>query len=155
MSKPTESSKSKLIKLKKQNQISKLTDARIITKNLVYVIGLSSKLASRDLLLKKEYFGQYGNITKLIVNKNKAYNPNGPKGPSYSAYITFSTHQESSIAILSIDNSIVDDHILRASYGTTKYCTIFLKNNECTNKDCLYLHRLADENEIISRVIIN
>lgn len=120
MSKIDESSKSKIVKMKKATQISKLIDARIITKNLVYVIGLSSKLANKDLLLKKDYFSQYGNITKMIVNKNKAYNPNGPKGPSYSAYITYSTAQEASIAILAIDNAIVDDHVLRASFGTTK-----------------------------------
>src|SRR5574343_1898016 len=120
MSRIDESSKSKIVKMKKQNQISKLIDARIITKNLIYVIGLSSKIANKELLMKGEYYGQYGNITKMIVNKNKAYNPNGPKGPSYSAYITFSTAQEASICILSIDNTIVDEHVLRASFGTTK-----------------------------------
>lgn len=56
------------------------------------------------------------------------------------------------MAILSIDNIEVDDHILRASFGTTKYCTFFLKNLDCPNKDCLYLHYLADDNDIIQRV---
>ncbi len=104
------------------------------------------------MLLKPEYFAQYGTVTKIVVNKNKAYNPNGPNGPSYSAYITYSTHQESSIAILTIDNTIVDDHLLRASFGTTKYCTYYLKGLECPNKDCLYLHFLADPKDIVNRV---
>src|SRR5574343_888109 len=117
MSRIDESSKSKIVKMKKQNQISKLIDARIINKNLIYVIGLSSKIANKELLMKREYYGQYGNITKMIVNKNKAYNPNGPKGPSYSAYITFSTPQEASLAILATDNCVIDDHLLRASFG--------------------------------------
>jgi len=102
---------------------------------------------------KFEYFGQYGTILKIVVNKTKAYNPNGPNGPSYSAYISYNTSQEASIAILAIDNIEIDDHILRASYGTTKYCTFFLKNCDCPNKDCLYLHYLADENDIVNRVI--
>lgn len=104
---------------------------------------------------KFEYFGQYGKITKLVVNKNKVYNPNGANGPSYSAYITYSTPEEASIAILSLDNAIVESHLLRASYGTTKYCSNFLRGTECFNKDCLYLHYYANEDEILDRVSFN
>jgi CCR4-NOT transcription complex subunit 4 len=89
------------------------------------------------------------------VNKTKAYNPNGPNGPSYSAYISYSSYQDASVAILAIDNIEVDDHLLRASYGTTKYCTFFLKNLDCPNKDCLYLHYLADDSDIINRDDMN
>jgi CCR4-NOT transcription complex subunit 4 len=99
---------------------TELSEARIITKNLVYVIGLSSRIASREILQSKEYFGLYGTITKTVVNKNKAYNSNNPKGPSFSAYITYSKPYEASIAILSLDNIIIDDHLIRASFGTTK-----------------------------------
>lgn len=68
-----------------------------------------------------EFFGQYGRISKLVVNKNKVYNTNGPNGPSYSVHVTYSTKEEASLAILSLDNTIVDNHLIRASYGTTKY----------------------------------
>lgn len=37
---------------------------------------------------------------------------------------------------------------MRASFGTTKYCNFFLKNTECPNKECLYLHSLANDNNI-------
>ncbi len=117
-------SESKLTKLKSTKKpvlnFSEMADARIITKNLVYVIGLSSKIASKEILQSKEHFGQYGTIIKTVVNKNKAYNSNNPKGPSFSAYITYSKPYEASIAILSLDNVIVDDHLIRASFGTTK-----------------------------------
>ena len=132
-----------------------LTESRIITKNLVYVIGLSSSIANKDTLLKPEYFGQYGTIIKIVVNKSKAYNQNSPYGPSYSAYVTFSRPSEASIAILSLDETMVDNHLIRASFGTTKYCSFFLKGVECTNKDCLFLHYLADENDIIKRGDLN
>lgn len=46
-----------------------------------------------------EYFGQYGKINKLVVNRNMPYNPNNQKGPSYSAYITYSNEREASLAI--------------------------------------------------------
>jgi CCR4-NOT transcription complex subunit 4 len=105
---------------KNSMDLTELSEARIITKNLVYVIGLSSKIANKDILYKKEYFGQYGTIVKIVVNKNKAYNQNNPKGPSFSAYITYSKPMEASIAILALDNIEIDDHLIRASFGTTK-----------------------------------
>ena len=131
--------------------IEELTDARIITKNLVYIIGLSSNIANKEKLNKYEFLGQYGSIVKIVVNKNKAYNQNSIHGPSYSAYVTFSKPSEASIAILSLDDKMIDNHLIRASFGTTKYCSYFLKGIECNNKDCLFLHKLADENDIIKR----
>ena len=132
-----------------------LSEFRIITKNLVYVIGLSSSLANKEKLIKYEYFGQYGTIVKIVVNKNKAYNKNSPHGPTYSAYVTYSKPNEASIAILSLDETSIDDHLIRASFGTTKYCSYFLNGCECNNKDCVFLHYYADENEIIKRGELN
>ena len=46
------------------------------------------------------YFGQYGKISKIVVNKTNIYNPKGPNGPSLSAYITYSNEKDASVAIL-------------------------------------------------------
>ena len=135
---------------------SSLIQSRIIQKNLVYLIGLSSDLIKIEQKLKAyEYFGQYGKIIKLVINKNKTYNSNGPNGPSYTCFITYSSEAESSLAILSMDNCTIDNHEIKANYGTTKYCLNFLKNAECKNKDCIYLHKLANEKDIVSREIMN
>ena len=142
------------------NQMQDMTSAyiksRIIQKNLVYLIGLSAELVKIESKLKSfEYFGQYGKIVKLVINKNKVYNSNGANGPSYICFVTYSTVAESSLAILSLDDTIIDNHQLKANYGTTKYCLNFLKNWECKNKDCIYLHKLADKKDIVSREIMN
>ena len=135
---------------------SSLIQSRIIQKNLVYLIGLSSDLIKIDQKLKSyEYFGQYGKIVKLVINKNKTYNSNGPNGPSYTCFITYSSESESSLAILSMDNCAIDNHEIKANYGTTKYCLNFLKNADCKNKDCIYLHKLADKRDIVSREQMN
>ena len=135
---------------------SSLIQSRIIQKNLVYLIGLSSSLIKIEEKLKAyEYFGQYGKIVKLVVNKKKIYNLNGPNGPSYTCFITYSSEDESSLAILSMDNCTIDNHQIKANYGTTKYCLNFLKNLECRNKDCIYLHKFADEKDIVSREQMN
>ncbi len=140
-----------------QNKLENIEQSktRIITKNLVYVIGLSQNISKKELLLKNEYFGQYGTIIKLVINKKKAYNLNNPNGPSYSAYITYSKPNEASIAILALDNIIIDNHLIRASFGTTKYCQYYLKGEECNSKDCLYLHHKACDNDIIKREDLN
>ena len=138
------------------SEIRNLENSRIIQKNLVYIIGLSLNLIKKDSLLKNyEFFGQYGKITKFVINKNKTYNSNNPNGPSYSCYVTYSNDSESSLAILALDNAIIDNHIIKASYGTTKYCLNFLKNSKCLNKDCLFLHKFANEEDIISKDELN
>jgi len=128
---------------------------RIITKNLVYMIGISDSISDISILSKYEYLGQYGKIIKIVINKKKAYNLNNKFGPSFSAYITYSKPEEASIAILSLDNHVVDKHLIRASFGTTKYCQFYLKGMECTNKDCVYLHKKARQEDIINRDELN
>ena len=135
---------------------TKMQKLRITQKNLVYLIGFSKDLAFNETLLSSfEYLGQYGHIIKLKVNKNKIYNTNNPNGPSYSCHVTFSSPSESSLAILSLDNIIFENHIFKASYGTTKYCSNFLYGNMCNNKDCLYLHYFADVKDVINKDDVN
>ena len=83
----------------KRLNLSELFNVRVIQRNLVYVIGLAPEISSSQELSKEDYFGQYGNITKIIVNKDKPFHPKSPQGPTYSAYITYSTDREASLAI--------------------------------------------------------
>ena len=127
------------------------SSSRIIAKNLVYIIGLSESIADKNILSKYEYLGQYGKILKIIINKKKVYNKNIKYGPTYSAYITYNDPKEASIAILSIDKIIVDNYLIRASFGTTKYCQYYLEKNKCINKNCVYLHKKANPEDIIKK----
>ena len=34
--------------------------------------------------------------------------------------------------------------MVRACFGTTKYCNAFLKGVPCNNTDCLYLHTVGE-----------
>jgi CCR4-NOT transcription complex subunit 4 len=106
----------------------------------------------KQILSRPEYFGQYGKILKMVVNKDKPFNPRGLNGPTYSAYITFSNDREASLAILAIDGFTLQDNIIKSSYGTTKYCTFFMRDQVCNNSDCLYLHARANIADIITKV---
>jgi CCR4-NOT transcription complex subunit 4 len=48
-----------------------------------------------QLLKKMEFFGQYGEIKKLIIINSNNFSP-----PSHAAYVTFSHEKEASLAIL-------------------------------------------------------
>jgi RING/Ubox like zinc-binding domain len=68
---------------KKQQEASQrkhLTNVRVIQRNLVYMTNLPMSIAKEEMLRKKEYFGQYGKIIKIVVNKNNLYNVNHPQG---------------------------------------------------------------------------
>ena len=121
---------------------------RIIQKNLVHFLGFPDSIFDENILSSKEYFGQFGKITKIMISSK---NDEISKKKSNSAYITFSNKEEASYAILSVDSIIIEGNLVRAFFGTTKYCIHFLNNIECYNKDkCMFLHYFANKNDIIN-----
>ncbi len=96
---PPKGSNKILISSLSKEKIKKLANLRVIQKTLVYVIGIAPEIAHEDILKSLEYFGQYGDLVKVVVNTNNVYNATRG-GPSYSAYLTFSHPRESAIAIL-------------------------------------------------------
>ena len=130
----------------KENQIY-LSKLRIIQKNLVHFQGFPDNIADKNLLAEKEYFGQYGNILKIVVVSK--YDEVSKK-KSKSAYITFSSNEEAAYAILAVDSIEIDGQIVRAFFGTSKYCVHFLNNEECFNKEkCMFIHELADNDDVL------
>ena len=85
---------------------------------------------------------KFGRVVKIVINRTPYGNPHNP---SYGAYITYVNKEAALACVRAIDNSVFDDRVMRASLGTTKYCSNFLRNQPCTNKDCLYLHEKGDE----------
>ncbi|XP_051545865.1 CCR4-NOT transcription complex subunit 4 isoform X3 [Myxocyprinus asiaticus] len=99
--------------------------------------------ACRKVLKRPEYFGKFGKIHKVVINNSTSYA--GSQGPSASAYVTYIRSEDALRAIQCVNNVIVDGRTLKASLGTTKYCSYFLKSMQCPKPDCMYLHELGDE----------
>lgn len=127
----------------KKNDISSV---RVIQRTLVYVIGIPQKYANEDILKSTEFFGQFGVIKKLVVNK-KLYNLDS----TVSAYVTYKTEKEAYEAIAETDESILDNKVIKSTYGTTKYCAFYLKNTVCQNYDCMYLHSNRETKDAITK----
>ncbi|XP_052436309.1 CCR4-NOT transcription complex subunit 4 [Carassius gibelio] len=120
-----------------------LSSVRVVQRNLVFVVGLSQRLADPEVLKRPEYFGKFGKIHKVVINNSTSYA--GSQGPSASAYVTYIRSEDALRAIQCVNNVVVDGRTLKASLGTTKYCSYFLKSTQCPKPDCMYLHELGDE----------
>ncbi|KAJ6160679.1 hypothetical protein N7470_004075 [Penicillium chermesinum] len=129
-----------------------LAGVRVVQKNLVYVIGLNPTIRDESQLLQtlrgKEYFGQYGDIEKIVVSKAK---PGGNQHQGIGVYVTFSRKADAATCIAAVDGSPNGDRVLRAQYGTTKYCSSFLRNEQCNNRNCTFLHETGEDSESYSR----
>ena len=128
-----------------KEDISRLSKCRIIQKNLVHFYGfpdylykkeilISSEyfpdyLYKKEILISSEYFGQYGVVSKIVLvsKEDKLSNKN-----HNSAYITFLTKEQAAYSILAVDSIKINGQLVRAFFGTSKYCSHFLNNRECT-----------------------
>ncbi|KAI9800931.1 MAG: transcriptional repressor general negative regulator of transcription subunit 4 [Piccolia ochrophora] len=128
-----------------------LSGLRVVQKNLVYVTGLTPRIREEDLLHTlrgDQYFGQYGKIVKIVVSKSK--DP-GLGNQPLGVYVTFARKQDAETCIAAVDGSDNGGRTLRAQFGTTKYCSAYLRNEPCTNKNCMFLHEPGEEKDSFTR----
>lgn len=122
---------------------TQLANMRVIRRNLVYAVGLPPNIASEEQLRRPEFFGQYGKIAKIVINRSQTTAGGDSRRASASAYVTL-VHKEDTLAcILALDGFYMDGRNIRSSYGTSKYCSAFIKNVRCNNPECTYLHQMG------------
>ncbi|EFE38152.1 hypothetical protein TRV_07199 [Trichophyton verrucosum HKI 0517] len=91
-----------------------LAGVRVVQKNLVYVIGLNPTIRDENLLLQTlrgdQYFGQYGDIDKIVLSKAK---PGGNPNQGIGVYVTFARKIDAATCIAAVDGSPNGDRVLR------------------------------------------
>lgn len=130
-----------------------LSGLRVVQKNLVYVVGISPGIPEQEILSTlrgEKYFGQYGKIVKIVVS-NKKQGDSSSNNQSLGVYVTFARKEDAARCIAAVNGSQNGDRILRAQLGTTKYCSAYLRNENCTNKNCMFLHEPGDNDDSYSR----
>ncbi|KAL7913352.1 hypothetical protein GGI35DRAFT_477143 [Trichoderma velutinum] len=128
-----------------------LIGVRVVQKNLVYITGLAPTVREDELLKtlrKPEFFGQYGVIQKISISNRKS---SDGQHHSLGIYVTFEKPDEATRCIQAVHGSQNGDRILKAQYGTTKYCSAWLKNEKCNNPGCMFLHEQGDEEDSYTR----
>lgn len=127
-----------------------LSGMRVIQKNLVYVIGLNPNIPTEELhhtLRSDSFFGQYGKIQKIVVNRRNNSNGN----PGIGVYVTFARKEDAAKCIRDVDGSLHEGKYLKAAYGTTKYCSSYLRGQTCPNPNCMFLHEPGEEADSYNR----
>ncbi|OTB14502.1 hypothetical protein K445DRAFT_131817 [Daldinia sp. EC12] len=128
-----------------------LQGVRVVQKNLVYVTGLTPTVREDELLKtlrKPEFFGQYGNIQKISISNRKSADG---QPQSLGIYVTFEKKEDAARCIQAVHGSQNGDRVLKAQLGTTKYCSAWLRHEQCGNRQCMFLHELGDEEDSYSR----
>ncbi|KAF2860606.1 hypothetical protein K470DRAFT_294903 [Piedraia hortae CBS 480.64] len=127
-----------------------LAGLRVVQKNLVYVTGLSPTTHEDQLLQMlrgDQYFGQYGRIIKIVVSKAK--DTAHPR--SVGVYVTYERKEDAELCIAAVNGTRNNDRLLRAQFGTTKYCSAYLRGEQCQNRHCMFLHEAGEASESYSR----
>ena len=80
--------------------------------------------------------------------------PPGGRGPVLGLYITYYRREDAARAIQAVDGSPSPSgggDVMRASYGTTKYCIAFLRGVSCSNHGCMDLHDWGDAKDCFTK----
>ncbi|KAG6850600.1 hypothetical protein H0H93_011268 [Arthromyces matolae] len=132
-----------------------LANVRVVQRNVAYVVGIGPRFAKEEListLRSSEYFGQYGKITKIILVKRTS---SGGGAPVVGLYITYHRREDAARAIAAVDGAPstggARGEVMRASYGTTKYCMAFLRGVSCGDHNCMNLHEWGDEKDCFTK----
>jgi len=81
-------------------------------------------------------------------------NSQGEGGPVVGLYITYHRREDAARCIAAVDGSNSPGggrEVMRASYGTTKYCMTFLRGISCNDHNCMNLHEWGDEKDCFTK----
>eukprot|EP00002_Diphylleia_rotans_P030638 TRINITY_DN6314_c0_g1_i4.p1 TRINITY_DN6314_c0_g1~~TRINITY_DN6314_c0_g1_i4.p1 ORF type:complete len:1330 (-),score=309.78 TRINITY_DN6314_c0_g1_i4:171-4160(-) len=102
-------------------------------------------MAKEEILRRDQVFGKYGKIHKIVFNRSYSSKVSNAEEATVGCYLTYYRTEDATNAIMNIDGSLMEGKHLRASYGTTKYCSYFIRGSTCGNPDCMFLHELAPD----------
>lgn len=158
--KEIERERARAVAVSQQKAKSNLKHARILQKNLVYVIGLSLTLAREEVIRRADMFGKFGRMVRILVNRAHPFNADAPGGPSISAYVQYYRDSDASAAVRSMNNAVFDGREIRCAIATTKYCDVFVRSGaasdqnalfHCGNQHCMYYHSISPPEAVLSR----
>lgn len=131
-----------------------LANVRVVQRNVVYIVNMNPRFAKEEListLRSNDYFGQYGKISKIVIVKRTSTNR---KNPVIGLYVTYHRKEDAARCITAVDGAPSPGgggDVMRASYGTTKYCMAFLRNQTCSEHGCMNLHEWGDEKDCFTK----
>ena len=125
-----------------------LINIKIRKRNVCYVVGLPISVATEQKLRAHEWFGQFGTIATIAINRNQK----STLANSIPAHITYDNNISALNAINFCNKFVFDDgRKLKATFGTQHYCRWFISiNKKCTNVYCGFRHSWCRADDIIT-----
>lgn len=116
-------------------------------------------LQALSVLRSNDYFGQYGKISKLYLAdmKPSTYVPSlgSDNSETTGIYIVYIRREDAARCISSLDGIPAPQGppgaVLKATYGTARYCEAFLKSAKCDNSNCHGLHEWGGESDTFTK----
>lgn len=116
-----------------------MQNCKLIQRNMVYVMGLPFSLKIfEDSFNESAFFGNYGRVLSISIAEDTN---NGHK--TLSAFVTYDCELSATLAVVALDKMKIDNCLIRAGYGSNKYCMYFLNGLPCLKKICTYAHKMA------------
>ncbi|WWC69327.1 uncharacterized protein I206_103265 [Kwoniella pini CBS 10737] len=142
-----------------------LLGVRVVMKNMVYVIGMKLPAPGDEaipILRSNDYFGQYGKISKIYLTdrtklSSTAVSTLTEDEPSTATgiYIVYIRREDAARAIASLDGIPAPQGppgtLLKATFGTTRYCESFLKSQKCDTPNCHCLHEWGGDSDCFTK----
>eukprot|EP00879_Flechtneria_rotunda_P005745 GHRR01006046.1.p1 GENE.GHRR01006046.1~~GHRR01006046.1.p1 ORF type:complete len:197 (+),score=43.66 GHRR01006046.1:82-672(+) len=89
-----------------------LAQVRVVQRNLVYAVGMPLSICREEVLADRQYFGAFGRIKKVSVNRSTPFSQVQKNGPSGSAYVTYYRPEDALRCIEAIDGSVWDGKLM-------------------------------------------
>lgn len=127
-----------------------LNKCKILQRNVIFITGIPKSLEDEDILKTSSYFGQYGLISNITINKTIIKKGLTHDPDTFAAYITFADIFSACFAYISLLTCNVPDMPnLKVSFATTKYCKYFMKNSPCELENCSFAHSPCNFEDLI------
>lgn len=107
------------------------------------VKGYESTAAVPINTVSKPVSSSSSSLTSSLTSSptsNSSQNIQVTDSKTISCYITYESPYSAVKCISLLDESLFDQKTIRCTFGTTKYCSFYLKNKICINDECMYLH---------------
>lgn len=110
----------------------------MLDRHSCYVSGIQREIASKEILSKPAFFGQFGEISSIRVLRDR--------DPG-EVYLRFHSEKDAIRAIAWCNSQ--SPLGISAQHGYQKYCIKFIDNKRCKRPNCPHRHSWCDNRDII------
>lgn len=122
---------------------SKLRNIRIINRESIYIKHIPCALTV-ETLRSPDFCGKYGEIKN--ISPDLKYFKEDPT-ETYRIFLHYSSQISAAKALIALNGLKFSNSTLKAEYMISNFCGNFLKNRNCPNRSCKFLHEIPNNSD--------